>query len=517
MFLTRMCLFLVSCVALVLPLEAGEKYRELGLTVDVPRNYEEVPTQPGEQWVVLYYAEKLPRTASQRRAVRPSLSLVWIDWVPDPEPPQAADVPPVPGAEPTTADAEETAPPPPPINSIERYLEQRQRTYERGRAKTGRNRFGFETSEYSLIPAPGMRANQEGWVHVWKRADRTLALIGFCHPDDREECQKTWRRVASKLRIEEPEGSDDRVLRRFYESSRGRKYRDPEFRIKAKQALARGWKAEDTPNFVVVSHTKDEPLVRKICRDIELLRLEYMKRFPPAGEIEAVSVVRVCANSEEYKIYGGMPGSAGYWNSRTEELVLYDARKVQKSGPSDDSNTFIVLYHEAFHQYIHYSTGELPPHSWFNEGTGDYFSGAEIKNGKVRRIGVNPWRLGTIQRAISKGEHVPWETIIRWEQKDYYRNGGQNYAQGWSMIYFLRTAPEVAENKRWAAILPTYFETLKAEYGRELTQLGEDASGQARAEAGKRAREQAVTAAFRDVDLKRLELTWAAYTQSLEL
>ena len=72
----------------------------------------------------------------------------------------------------------------------------------------------------------------------------------------------------------------------------------------------------------------------------------------------------------------GNPRSAGYWNSRTEELVLFDAEEHERGKRPDDSGTFIVLYHEAFHQYIHYSTGELPPHSWFNEGYGDYFSGA---------------------------------------------------------------------------------------------------------------------------------------------
>jgi hypothetical protein len=495
---------------------AGEKYRELGLTVDVPRTYERVPTQPNENWVVLYYAEQLQKRAAGRRRERPRFSVVWIDWINDPPPTQD---PPAPGGEPV-GDDESTQPPKPPrppINTIERYLEQKVRGFERGRSEPGKERFGFETSEFMLLPAEGNRTNREGWVHVWKRADRTLALLGFCDGQDRDECVKIWRKVAHSMRIDEPAGVDDRALRRFYESSRGRKYSDPEFRIRAKQALTRGWKAEDTENFVVVTHTKDEPLVRKICRDIELLRKEYMERFPPVKKIEALSVVRVCANREEYMTYGGMRGSAGYWNSGTEELVFYDARKVEKVGPSDDSNTFIVLYHEAFHQYIHYSTGELPPHSWYNEGTGDYFSGAVIKNGKVRRIGVNPWRLGTIQRAIRQRKYVPWVKIIRWEQKDYYRNGSQNYAQGWSMIYFLRTAPEVAANPVWSAILPTYFETLKAEYGSELAELPEGASKEVRWEAGKRAREKAVDAAFHDVDLQRIEIAWSQYVEGLEL
>jgi hypothetical protein len=85
------------------------------------------------------------------------------------------------------------------------------------------------------------------------------------------------------------------------------------------------------------------------------------------------------------------------------------------------------------------------------------------------------------------------------------------------MIYFLRTAPEVAANPVWSAILPTYFETLKAEYGSELAELPEGASKEVRWEAGKRAREKAVDAAFHDVDLQRIEIAWSQYVEGLEL
>ncbi|MCA8967829.1 MAG: DUF1570 domain-containing protein, partial [Planctomycetes bacterium] len=208
--------------------------------------------------------------------------------------------------------------------------------------------------------------------------------------------------------------------------------------------------------------------MRKILRDLEYIREKYVELFPPAGEISAVSTVRVCADRAEYLRFSGLPTSAGYWSSSSEELVLYDGTKREKGKRTDTSDVFIVLYHEAFHQYIHYSAGELPPHSWFNEGYGDFFSGTRLKGSKVLKVDVNPWRCGTIQRAISAGRHVPWTAIIRYDPRQYYMNPAICYAQGWSMIYFLNRSKSVRTKPEWAKILPTYFETLKETYRTEL-------------------------------------------------
>jgi hypothetical protein len=199
--------------------------------------------------------------------------------------------------------------------------------------------------------------------------------------------------------------------------------------------------------------------------------------------------------------------------------VLYDAEKVERDWKKSDADTFIVLYHEAFHQFIHYSAGELPPHSWFNEGTGDYFSGAMLKDGKMRGIGANPWRVPLIQMAIDQKLTIPWKDIIRYEQKQYYANAAICYAQGWSMIYFLRTCKQVAAKPEWSRILPTYFDVLKSAYREELAKLDETKKEDptARGLAGLTARKRAVDAAFAGVDIDDLEAAWRTYTLALPL
>ncbi|MFO0932576.1 MAG: hypothetical protein U1E39_07690 [Planctomycetota bacterium] len=255
------------------------------------------------------------------------------------------------------------------------------------------------------------------------------------------------------------------------------------------RGLIGGWDVAVSPlkNYVILYNTKgrrNDFLAKIIGERIEQIRAQvYEVQFPPAQPIKAVCICRICGDAAEYHHYGGPGGSAGYWNSDTEELVFYDASPAK--APDDD--TLAVLYHEAFHQYIYYSVGEVAPHSWFNEGHGDYYAGSKYT---AKKFEIKPfnWRVSTIQGALAagpspcetvtdpqtkqtydkydrkKGGYTPLDKFVRMTQGEYYSYPGVSYAQGWSLVYFLREY--VPKNPKWAAkwgkILPTYFDTLKA-------------------------------------------------------
>ncbi len=262
----------------------------------------------------------------------------------------------------------------------------------------------------------------------------------------------------------------------------------PERRREIERTMVKGWDVVVSPkkNYIVIYNTmrdKNHRLAKEIAKRIEMIREQiYEVQFPPAQPIDAVSIVRVCGNRKEYHEYGGPGGSAGYWNSGSEELVFYDASPGRKI----DFDTVSVLYHEAFHQYIYYSAGNVAPHSWFNEGHGDYYAGADLKG---RKFKIKPfrWRQGIIKNAVAKGPrekvevedkdgstklvyandggYTPLVDLVRFTQREYYRYPGVSYAQGWSLIYFLREV--VPDNKKyeakWGHILDVYFKTLKGE------------------------------------------------------
>jgi hypothetical protein len=323
-----------------------------------------------------------------------------------------------------------------------------------------------------------------------------------------------------------------------------------------------GWQLVETENYFIVTSSDDRGFLRELEMRLEAIRKVYGETYPVADaqrfraraakrlaeaakaraeeegeeegeerdaevgrsktsgpspmELSRCSVVRVCSSRGEYGEYGGPPGSAGYWNFRDEELVLYDDQ-----GGGGRRNTWAVLNHEAFHQYIFYFYGNLAPHSWYNEGTGDVFSGYQLKGG---RFTLKPfdWRVQTIREAIKLEKYVPLKDLVNFTQGEYYGQndynvgGGQNYAQGWSLVYFLRTGKKKAQgwNEDWDSILDDYLIALNEEWLEIRIEEGiaEDAPFWEVQEAQGAAREKAVERAFAGVDWEEMTASWERYT-----
>jgi hypothetical protein len=535
-------LFSLGTAAVAAPVQGGyvtKKHPSRGIDFRKPKRWNKLPVQPTEEWIRFKLIEPVPEEKRDQRKIQPHIEIIDIPYVADAGPLTGVtgDAPAKPEEEVPAAEdgeekdekAEEEEPPPPPLNSWDRYLERELKGWNSELVETlrpkGRGDGVWERAVYHMTRsskaqgrgARGGNSQRAGYAYVWTRSrERIVVAFGQCAAGDLDELEPIFKEVGTELDLYEPDNREELKWRKRYERDglRAIDYRTP-VRIEATED---GWKVEDTENYIVVYNTSDQPLVRRIVKDLENIRKKYIELFPPSGPIEAVSTVRICSGMSEYYSYGGPRGSAGYWYDVTEELVLPDATKRKKGEKTDKSNTFIILYHEALHQYIHYSAGKLSPHSWFNEGYGDYFSGSEISGGKVKRIGLNPWRLGTIKSAVSARKHVPLEKIIRYEQRDYYKNAGLCYAEGWSIIYFLNTSKVVARHEVWSEILTVYFETLKDAWASQLARLkdeGKEEDATARLAAEKEARVAAVDAAFEDVDIWELEEAWLEFVEEL--
>jgi hypothetical protein len=503
------------------------KQPQLGLTYKMARDYHPIPVDPLEKFIKLIYEEDVARNKKQRKQLLPRLEIIVIDHS------LGAAAPTTGNEDDDGASSEEDEEPaddeadsdePPPINSLERYVEQESHGWELGVATEQKDRDGYTYTQYEYLPK---KTKWRGVVYAFSNAPRTVLFIGYCHDDDMKEEKKIWDGIIKKLRLADPDTSKlDKESQKQLELYRKKGYLDPEFRVKARSTLPKGWKSEDTENYILVFDTKDQPLLRLIERELEAIRKEYEKLFPPLEPVTAVSRVRICKDEQEYRSYGGPRGSGGYWNWMAEELVFFDYENVDGEAGTGKANSRIVLYHEAFHQFIFYSSGSFSPHSWFNEGTGDYFSGAKISGGKVKKIGVNPWRIQTIQTMIERKMTAPWKDMIRWSQSEYYgRNseglsGGACYAQGWSMIYFLRESKVAKKHEVWSTILDNYFDTLRETYNEGKAALVEEGRGDdedAMNRMEQEAREKAIDVAFEDVDFDEIEEAWMDYIMKLKV
>ena len=310
----------------------------------------------------------------------------------------------------------------------------------------------------------------KGWSAEWGARAQTICVAvftgdnvewGVVYTAFEETYKKNWAEIYLKsiqsFKLFPPEGQPGAAtVNRDITKLEGPAKREA---IRASITGNPGWYATDSKNYVFLSDEPEKGFLTELSKEIEIIRAKvYEKLFPPLKPITEISTVRVFSNQADYHGYGGPQGSAGYWNSEKEELVLF-TRFTGESKKNSREYCKSVMYHEAFHQYIFYAAGDLAPHSWFNEGHGDYFAGSTI-GGQSVKIDTFDWRVGHLKDHMGKGNDlIPVKSLVRYPQSEYYTNGGFKYAQGWALVYFLR---KVTKNKRWQDIPDMYYKELVA-------------------------------------------------------
>lgn len=298
--------------------------------------------------------------------------------------------------------------------------------------------------------------------------------------------------------------------------------------LKATIAGKPGWFAVDTKYYVFLSNA-NRAFVERLAKDLEVVREKvYVPNFKPRNQKIPLNPVRVFATQSEYHQFGGPGGSAGYFSPTKGELVLFEKFEDQSSSKSQ-ADCRSVMYHEGFHQYIHFAVGDVSPHSWFNEGHGDYFAGLVVAGGQVAKVDTFKWRVDTL-KMHGKRDLVPLRSLLRYPQREYYSNAGLKYAQGWALIYYLRN---VSKDKTHQKALETYFDYLadnitafrakKKEGDGDDSPRGEPVPGIPGVrfidfEDSQKVEEilsQAVDKAFAAIDLEKLDQELAAWVRSL--
>ncbi|HEX6811143.1 MAG TPA: hypothetical protein VF384_05945 [Planctomycetota bacterium] len=494
-----------------------------------PVAYQEMPLPPTEQVVVAKYILKEKPDALKEiddrlyKSIEQQLHVYRFD-VQGPETGSGADKPAQPDDKPATV--REAMEAHSRVTSWEQFVK---RFAQWNVVEDRKKPDWFSLTWKGEWPANGARPI--GCLVRKREGTAVFGLYGFTL----QPCEKAFmvhvQKVAGSLVLaaEQTAAAAEAVIDRLYTSG---KYRGVEFRKKARAELAKEWRAVDTENYLIVHHSKNEALINQIAREIEAMRALYTELFPPTGPMDTLSVVRVCRTMEEYHQYGGPPNTGGYWHPGNEELVFFDYSYTMKTLDKDErramgdrvltnDDSLLVLYHEAFHQYIHYAVGEVAPHDWFNEGYGDYFSGAVVSDTTSRVLRVDPssWRIHLAKDMCEFGEgFVPLAEILKAERAAFYNPARIRffYAGAWSFVFFLKHSKEVAAHAQWSKILQTYFDSVKDGYRDELAKFGSTPDLQGKMVAGFQARKAALAKTLEGLDIAELEKAWRKWVVDMK-
>ncbi|MBI4586549.1 MAG: tetratricopeptide repeat protein [Planctomycetes bacterium] len=187
----------------------------------------------------------------------------------------------------------------------------------------------------------------------------------------------------------------------------------------------------ETENYQLQTPVSQE-FAAEVAEIAELMRAAYSRVFPTVKRPERKYEIWVFKDKAAYHRGGGPPMAGGHYSPIFRRLFLFKYPKKE--------DTFLVLRHEAFHQFLH-DYMELAP-SWFNEGLADYFGAFQHeRQGGVDRMVSRPnsWRLQAIQYFIPAQRALPSVDLMQMTQAEMYDPEviGVCYAQSWAMFYFI--------------------------------------------------------------------------------
>ena len=254
---------------------------------------------------------------------------------------------------------------------------------------------------------------------------------------------------------------------------------------KARAKIKIVWAELNTKNYKIEYEAAiPAQTAHKIGQELEDILVQYQNlfRFKPSKKM----LVRFMDSENTYEQVGGNPRMSGFYNPGSGYLVI-------KQMPFYE--LVPVVYHEAFHQYLHSFVGDVRIPIWFNEGMAVYFEGMQ-RDEKSKTKGLSPklikrGKIRMVKDAINTRTQIPLETLLKVTHEEFHdkENESLYYSQSFAvMFYFMQLS-------RGKAAL---------NYMKELKKSGDSEAANAKL-FGKKMK-----------NLKKLEAGWKNYIRKLD-
>jgi hypothetical protein len=272
----------------------------------------------------------------------------------------------------------------------------------------------------------------------------------------------------------------------------------PERLAEVKRAIStcEGWVALPSAHYIVLTDAGADTAKRALD-ELEFARAVFEKEFPPKRPIEALGVVRLCKDRDEYFKNGGACGTTCAWSPMQQEMIAF-------VGPGDPSREWAGLRSGAFFQYESLALDSSNLHDWFSSGVASAFSASSRSADELAWQPLED-RARRLRATAGTGDWIPLAKLVEMSHADFL--GGamdQTAAEGWGLAYFLRV---VTPNERWRRVLHVYWTTFRDTFAaRAAAKVPEF-------EAVKVARDAARKAAFDGVDLAALEEAFVEFAR----
>lgn len=224
-----------------------------------------------------------------------------------------------------------------------------------------------------------------------------------------------------------------------------------------------GWWYVGLSRHIILANLRSRSgsLIRQLRSDLDRLRDAFERLVPPRKPVTDVSVIRMFETEEGYERYvGADTGTSAMWLASKGELVIRPPRAGRRRDEREE--TLRRVYHEAFHQYVHYAFDHIAPSAWYNEGHAELMACAQIKRDGVR-IEEDRDRA-EILKERAKDDALDVQALLGLSYEQFYDPDPfvreWHYTLAWGLIYYLRKGAPASNPPKYTGILDAYADSL---------------------------------------------------------
>lgn len=172
------------------------------------------------------------------------------------------------------------------------------------------------------------------------------------------------------------------------------------------------------------------------------------------GEAEPRFPVVILATADEYQAFGGK-----YFGGRVEHtrgLYVPSVKLLLIRDEADSAETYEVLFHEAFHQFMHHFVPAAP--IWVNEGLATYYGTARVTSHGLAFDRPRSEYADLVASAASARQLIPLHPLMTADATEFYSGAEVEgvgclktqlcYAQSYTLVAYMLSEPEGADHLR---------------------------------------------------------------------
>jgi hypothetical protein len=409
-------------------LKAQSTYKDdkYGFKIVVPADYNQVPLDPTEEWVVAKFIYK--RVIEGKKD--------WVQMTPEIRVivfPDEAIKRKAKKSEEKDAEGGDTV-----VlvlnNPYKNYLDFLERTYSQG---------GWHVAKEEKAKVDGLDVIKRTiLVEKLANGERTITAWEYRLPDAayviHSEVLTEWaskyvpeftKMMAAFKRVERAGGGSltgpvtgNKITTRWWDPGmtpeQRQKYRSEHQAQVMKKAIERltdGWKYKQTDKFLFLWHSKDK-FAEMTMKQAAAMRKFMDERFNSVGQDYVIPfIVRICASPEEARSY--MDSSGNSWSANNREVVVYEDKDWGTSGSG-----FVYLNAGIARGFMNDKNQKLwwalPP--WLDDGLSLYISRLVIDTATGKLVSKpDEWDMEVIRDKLRKGEFKPAKDILTAREDAY--------------------------------------------------------------------------------------------------